>query len=272
MHFPRLSVGFRSIPLFAAGAAILTACNCLTAQNSPPTTPRATAWSAALFPTTGDTVSWGAGCALCDERFENGVRIRFVASAGHDTLVVAVAVYSNPDYTLLGLQLANPSKHRVLFDPNAMRLAVRRREKDPWNTYRPWTRSELVDQAADKFKDERFSQRLQEVLKTLSGAVQTTQTSATVLGSGGAVTGRAISTTRRPADVSANEARIADANEREATMRASVPLFFLAQQTLDPGMEVSGLVAFERQKSADLFVLMLPIAQTHFGFGLVPDP
>lgn len=55
-------------------------------------------------------------------------------------------------------------------------------------------------------------------------------------------------------------------------MRASVPLFFLAQQTLDPGMEVSGLVAFERQKSADLFVLMLPIAQTHFGFGLVPDP
>jgi hypothetical protein len=218
---------------------------------------------------TPDTVIWGGGCQTCNERFEDGTRWRQVWVGGQDSLAVFVAMYPDPKYHLLGVYVGNLSSRPVLFDPNQMTLAISR-DGPNWTPYRPYTRAEVMEHLAKRYKKERQSQQLLGLLTALRGNVTTTQGSATAIGPGGYATASGSSITRQDADMSGYHERIAQLQASEAAAQQQIASVVLAEQTLDPMQAVSGFVAFEKVKDVKAMVVEVKVNRSVVLVGLEP--
>ncbi len=229
--------------------------------------------AAPQLPTTGDTVFWGGGCNTCNERFENGTRWQQVWIGGQDSVAVFASQYRDPDYVLLGIHVANLANKPVLFDPNRILLGVQKSGEMTWTSFRPWTRSEVAEHLAKRYKKDRQSQQLLGVLAALGGGYKTTQSQATAVSSDGRiVTAYGSSTTREVTDVSQYSTRIEQLRNDEAAAQANITAVVLAEQTLDPGRTILGLVAFDKQKKAKTFVFQIPVNRAVAVFAMSPIP
>lgn len=225
------------------------------------------------LPVTSDTVMWGGGCTTCNERFENGTRWRQVWIGGQDSLAIFAALYPDPDYVLVGIYTANLAQKSILFDPNRITLGVRKTGEEGWTSYRPWTRAEVSARLAKRYKKDRQSQQLLGVLAALSGRRTTTESQATAIASDGrTVRAYGSSSSWQATDVSQYSARIDQLKASEATAQRHIQSVVLAEQTLDPGTMVLGLVAFERQKKADTFVFEISVSRSSAIIAMPPLP